>query len=166
MLYAVEGLRDCDSKILYQNIEVLEHCSLQVEGICCVIAHYGKYAEMVASLAKNIRNNLYQYLDEMVFMGTKSRWGIERFNNDKVCKLFLGMEDDIRDLQKIVAEEENEVVDRITKEMEVTVADAMALNGLRKCIEISENMVVSLFSLMHVTNRYVNLFESEVTEDD
>lgn len=158
MFYAIDGLENRDGQSLFNDMEVLEHGTLQVEGICSVIVNYGKYAETVASLAKNIRNNLYQFHDEMVFMGMKSRWGIERFHNDKICKLFLDMEDDIRDLQKIVAEEENALVERITKEMEVTVADAMCLAGLRKMIDISTDMVCALVCIMQVTNKYVDIF--------
>jgi len=167
MFYAIDELENRDGQNLFNDMEVLEHGTLQVEGICSVIVNYGKYAETVASLAKNIRYNLYQYHDEMVMMGMKNGFGEERFVNNKVCKLFVEIEDDIRELQKIVAEEENEVVELITKEMEVTVADAMCLAGLRKMIEISEDMVVALFYMIQVTSKYVDIFkESEVKGND
>ena len=158
MFYAIDVLDDRDNQSLFNDVEVLEHGTLQVEGICSVIVNYGKYAETVASLAKNIRYNLYQYHDEMVMMSMKDGWCEERFVNDKVGKLLVSLEDDIRELQKIVADEENALVEVITREAEITVADAMALAGLRKCIEISEDMVCALVCIMQVTNKYVDIF--------
>lgn len=163
MLYAVSNMVCKDIQSLFHDLETIEHGTLRVEGICTTIVNYGKFAESVEALVKEIRKKMYEFHDEMVMMGMKNGFGEERFENDKVCKLFLEIEDDIREFQKIVAEEENSLVNLITREIEVTVADVMALAGLRKCIEISKEMVASLFYTMQVTNKYVDLFkESEV----
>ena len=158
MLYLIKGMDDRDSQILFTDMENLERGTLQMEGICCVIASYEKYAETVASLAKDVRDKLYQYHDEMVMMSMHSTWGVERFVNEKVCNLFVSLEDDIREMQKIVTEEENNVVEVITQEMEVTAVDATCLAGLRKCIEICKDMVAALFFIMQLTSKYVVIF--------
>ncbi len=157
MLYLVKGMDDRDSQILINDMENLERGTIQVEEICCVIASYKKYAETVALLAKNVRNKLYQYKDEMIMMSMHNNWGVERFVNEKVSNLFVSLEDDIREMQKIVTEEENNVVEVIMQEMEVTVADATCLAGLRKCIEICKDMVASLFFIMQLTSKYVDI---------
>lgn len=158
MLYLVKGMDDGHSHILFQDVEIIEHGTLQVEGICCVIASYGKYANVVATLAKSIRENLYMYHNEMAGMSSLNGWSEERLANDKVCKLLVDLEDDIRKMQNIVVEEENTIVKLITHDMEIAVTDAMALNGLRKCIEISKDMVAALVYIMQVTNYYVDIF--------
>lgn len=159
MLYLIEGMQDVHSKALFEDLEKIEHGTLQIEGICCVIANYRKSAETVDSLAKEIRYNLYLYNDEMVTMSIfRNGWGKERFINKTIVDALMSVEDDLREMQKIVADEENDVVELITKEMEVTVADAMCLAGLRKMIDITTDMVCALVCIMQVTNKYVDIF--------
>ena len=159
MFYAIDGLENRDVQSLFKDLETLEHGTLQMEGICCVIANYRKSAETVASLAGNIKDNLYKYNEEMFNTGRYcDLFGKELLINEDLVKLLNSMEDDIRELQNIVSNEENDVVELITKEMEVTVADAMYLTGLRKMIDISTDMFGALVCIMQVTNKYVDIF--------
>lgn len=155
--------KDCkDNQSLFADLEKIEHGTLVVAGICTAIASYGKYAEVVATLVKEIRDKTYEYHDEMVMMSMQRGFGEERFVNAKVCKLFMEIEDDIREFQKIVVEEENALVDVITREVEIAVCDAMALAGLRKCIEISKDMICALYCVMQITNKYVVILKKVV----
>lgn len=159
MLCFVNEMKKLDAKFLMEDMVKLENGTLQVDSICCVIAPYCKSAETVASLAGNIKDNLYKYNEEMFNTGRYyDLFGKELLINEDLVKLLNSMEDDIRELQNIVSNEENDVVEMITKEMEVTVADAMYLTGLRKMIDISTNMVGALVCIMQVTNKYVDIF--------
>lgn len=159
MLCFVNEMKKLDSKFLMEDMVKLENGTLQVDSICCVIAPYCKSAETVASLAENIKDNLYKYNEEMFNTGRYcDLFGKELLINEDLVKLLNSMEDDIRELQNIVSNEENDVVELITKEMEITVADAMVLNGLRKMINVTTDMVGALVCIMHVTNKYVDIF--------
>ena len=80
--------KDCkDNQSLFADLEKIEHGTLVVAGICTAIASYGKYAEVVATLVKEIRDKTYEYHDEMVMMSMQRGFGEERFVNAKVCKL-------------------------------------------------------------------------------
>ena len=159
MLCFVNEMKKLDAKFLMEDMVKLENGTLQVDSICCVIAPYCKSAETVASLAGNIKDNLYKYNEEMFNTGRYyDLFGKELLINEDLVKLLNSMEDDLREMQKIVADKENDVVELITKEMEVTVADAMCLTGLRKMIDISTDMACALVCIMQVTNKYVDIF--------
>ena len=159
MLCFVNEMKKLDAKFLMEDMVKLENGTLQVDSICCVIAPYCKSAATVASLAENIKDNLYKYNEEMFNMGRYyDLFGKELLINEDLVKLLNSMEDDIRELQNIVSNEENDVVELITKEMKITVADAMVLNGLRKMINVTTDMVGALVCIMQVTNKYVDIF--------